>query len=124
MREMVSQLEQVRRNRSVSDSSVRAGELVGRWLESHVVRGVGDVHAIVDSIAKVVDDRFCRYCCVNGLYKGVLTIHVNPSEQVYPMRIAWLFPLKQQLRGDRRTRRVTNIIFQPGREGLSIQSGS
>lgn len=121
---LVSQLEQVRRNRCAIDSPVRAGELVGRWLESQVVRSAGNVRAIADSIAKVVDDHFCRCCYVHGLRKGVLTIHVNPSEQVYPMRIAWLFPLKEHLRGDSRTRGVTTIIFEPGREGLSIHPGS
>ncbi len=115
-----SRLQQIQRNHTKLETCVRAGTLAEQWIVSLSQKETCAARAIAMVLAEAVDSPFRQHCRVGNVCRGVLTIYVDPPELVYPMRMHWLFRLKERLHSCYRAAPVSRIIFEAGRDGLPI----
>jgi hypothetical protein len=90
---------------------------LARQLES----GHGELSAVVEAIAPVLDDEFRRHCRVGAIGNGVIAIHVDSPGLIAPMRMRWAGVVLKAVQTQREFSKTRRITFEFGSGGASFQ---
>ena len=114
------QLGWIHQNRSRRTRERRAGDVLGSLAREVRPADAERLHAVISTVASLVDQAFMRHCRVATLSKTAMVVTVDEPALVCPMRLRWL-TLRKTLCVGRPGRGVRSIIFRYGTTGVIIR---
>ena len=118
------QLYWLQRNRGPRCRDQSIGGWVRRLISQPAWDRLDQAGQLAEALGALVDDEFRQHARVGGYDAGHLFIHIDRDELVWPLRVRWLYPLRQELPRRCRGVPVRRISFVTGSEGLPLPAPS
>ena len=109
----------VHRNRAESSPTRRAADLLA-GLARDVDASCCVARDLASAVSPLVDGQFRRHCRIAGMSGRGVVFSVDRPSLVYPLKQRWAAVLQRSLERALRGRRVSQIIFQFGVNGVEV----